>query len=92
MRCLATIVQDGIDADELVDADPSKLIDGMTTLKQAMYATIDFLEKELRIKNRIFTISHYDRAHSEFDEAEAHGSAAPCATSVVLVLLIYSTL
>ncbi|MEO6563429.1 MAG: DUF262 domain-containing protein [Nitrosospira sp.] len=54
MRCLASIVLGGIDADELVDADPSNLIDGMTTLKQAMYATIDFLEKELKIKNVVF--------------------------------------
>jgi hypothetical protein len=54
MRCLSSIVLDGIEADELVDAAPEKLIEGMATLKQAMYATIDFLEKELRIKNVIF--------------------------------------
>lgn len=54
MRCLASIVLGGIEADELVDAAPDKLIEGMVTLKQAMYATIDFLEKELLIKNIVF--------------------------------------
>jgi hypothetical protein len=54
MRCLASIVLGGIEADELVDAAPDKLIEGMTTLKQAMFASIDFLEKELQIKNVVF--------------------------------------
>ncbi|MCD0499376.1 DUF262 domain-containing protein [Achromobacter sp. MY14] len=54
LRCLATIVQGSIDADALVDAPPERLIEGMTKLKQAMYATVDFLEKELRIKNIVF--------------------------------------
>ncbi len=54
MRCLASIVLDVIDADALVDADPKALIDGMSTLKQAAFAAIDFLEKELSIKNVIF--------------------------------------
>lgn len=54
MRCLASIVMGGIDADVLVDAAPDKLIAGMSTLKQALDAAIDFLEKELRIKNAVF--------------------------------------
>lgn len=54
LRCLAAIVQGGIDADALVDVSPDQLIQGMTKLKQAMYATVDFLEKELRIKNIVF--------------------------------------
>jgi hypothetical protein len=54
MRCLSSIVLGSIEADELVDAEPTKLIEGMATLKQAMYATIDFLEKELQIKNVVF--------------------------------------
>lgn len=54
MRCLASIVLGGIDADELVDASPQSLIEGMTTLKQAIYAAIDFLEKDLQIKNIVF--------------------------------------
>jgi hypothetical protein len=54
MRCLAAVVLDRIEADELVDTTPDTLIDGMMRLKQAMYATVDFLEKELRIKNVIF--------------------------------------
>lgn len=54
MRCLAAVVLDRIEADELVDTQPQKLIDGMMKLKQAIYATVDFLEKELMIKNVIF--------------------------------------
>lgn len=54
MRCLSSIVIGRIEADELVDAEPVNLIEGMATLKQAMYATIDFLEKELQIKNVVF--------------------------------------
>jgi hypothetical protein len=54
MRCLSAIVLGRIDADELVDANPQSLIDGMTTLKQAIYAAIDFLEKDLQIKNIVF--------------------------------------
>lgn len=54
LRCLAAVVLGTIDAEELVDAPPEQLIQGMTKLKQAMYATVDFLEKELRIKNIVF--------------------------------------
>jgi len=54
MRCLAAVVLDRIDPDELVDVAPEKLITGVQRLKQAIYATVDFLEKELRIKNVIF--------------------------------------
>lgn len=54
LRCLAAVVLGGIDAEALVDVSPDQLIEGMTKLKQAMYATVDFLEKELRIKNIVF--------------------------------------
>ena len=54
MRCLASIVLKSIDPDALVDAAPQDLIDGMATLKQAVYASIDFLEKDLGIKNIVF--------------------------------------
>lgn len=54
MRCLSSIVLGGIEVDALVDAAPEKLIEGMVVLKQAMFGTIDFLEKELRIKNIVF--------------------------------------
>lgn len=54
MRCLAAVVLNRIEADELVDTHPDALIDGMKRLKQAVYATVDFLEKELQIKNVIF--------------------------------------
>lgn len=54
LRCLAAVVLGSIDAEALVDAPPDQLIQGMAKLKQAMYATVDFLEKELRIKNVVF--------------------------------------
>lgn len=54
MRSLAAVVINRIDADALVDTPPEKLIDGMLRLKQAIYATVDFLEKELHIKNVVF--------------------------------------
>jgi hypothetical protein len=54
MRCLAAVVTDGIDADALVDVKPDALVAGMSKLKQAMLATIDFLESEFRIKNIVF--------------------------------------
>lgn len=54
MRCLTAIVSDNINSDALVDMTPALLIDGMSKLKQAMYSAIDFLEKDIRIKNIVF--------------------------------------
>lgn len=54
MRSLAAVVLNRIDADALVDTPPENLIDGMLRLKQAIYAAVDFLEKELHIKNVVF--------------------------------------
>lgn len=54
MRCLASITISRIDADELVDVAPERLIEGMSKLKQAMYSCIDFLDKQLHIKNFVF--------------------------------------
>lgn len=54
MRSLSAVALDRIEADALVDVPPPDLIDGMLRLKQAIYAAVDFLEKELRIKNVIF--------------------------------------
>ena len=54
LRCLAAVVTGKIDAEELVDVPPSDLVAGMSKLKQAMFAAVDFLEKELRIKNVVF--------------------------------------
>ena len=54
MRCLAAVVTDGIDSDTLVDLKPDVLVAGMSKLKQAMLAAIDFLESEFRIKNIVF--------------------------------------
>lgn len=54
MRCLTSIVNGGIDSDSLVDEPPATLIQSMSTLKQALYAAMDFLEFELKIKNIVF--------------------------------------
>jgi hypothetical protein len=54
MRCLAAVVLGKIDPDELVDAAPEQLIAGVNVLKNSIYDAVDFLEKELHIKNIIF--------------------------------------
>lgn len=54
MRCLTAIVSDHIDSEALVEIKPDLLVEGMSKLKQAMFATIDFLESEIRIKNIVF--------------------------------------
>ncbi len=54
MRCLTAVVNDDIDSDALVDIRPELLVEGMSKLKQAMFAAIDFLDKEIRIKNAVF--------------------------------------
>ena len=54
MRCLAAIVLGGIESDALVDVEAERVVRGVTILKQAVYACIDFLERELRIRNIVF--------------------------------------
>ena len=54
LRCLTAVVTGKIDAEELVDIPPANLVQGMTKLKQAVFASVDFLEKELKIKNVVF--------------------------------------
>lgn len=54
MRCLASIVLNDIEPDALVDVAPEMLVAGMSKLKQAMHAAIDFLEAEIKIKNIVF--------------------------------------
>jgi len=54
MRCLSSIVSGGIEPESLVDEDPLKLVEGISTVKQAVFAAIDFLEKEFSIRNFIF--------------------------------------
>ena len=54
MRCLSAVVSGQIDSDQLVDVPPDKLVAGMQSLKQAMYAAVDFLDKHLKIKNVVF--------------------------------------
>lgn len=54
LRCLTAVVTGKIDAEELVDIPPANLVQGMTKLKQAVFASVDFLEKELKIKNIVF--------------------------------------
>jgi hypothetical protein len=54
MRCLSAVISRGIEPDTLVDEDPARLVSGMSVLKQAMFAAVDFVEKEFLIKNFIF--------------------------------------
>ena len=54
MRCLTAIVMDEIEPDLLVDVAADQLIAGMSKLKQAMNAAMDFLDSELRVKNIVF--------------------------------------
>ena len=54
MRILASITIGSIDSDDLVDEDPSILVDGMKTLKSAIFAAVDFLEGQLKIRNVVF--------------------------------------
>ena len=61
MRCLAAVVLEDIDSEALVDVKPDILVGGMSELKQAMHAAIDFLEKDIRIKYHICAFPHYAR-------------------------------
>ena len=54
LRCLTAVVTGKIDAEALVDIPPNNLVGGMSKLKQAVFASVDFLEKELKIKNIVF--------------------------------------
>lgn len=54
MRSLAAIVMNDIETDALVDARPDVLIAGMSKLKQAMDAAIDFMDSEFKIRNSVF--------------------------------------
>lgn len=54
MRGLAAIVNDNIATEALVDNPPDSLVRGMTSLKQAVLAAIDFLALEFKIKNVVF--------------------------------------
>lgn len=54
LRMLASLTYGSIDSDDLVDVDPTVLVNGMKTLKKAIWASVDFLEGQLKIKNVIF--------------------------------------
>jgi hypothetical protein len=54
MRMLAAITIGSIDSDDLVDVDPTTLIDGVKSLKTAIFAAVDFLEGQLKIRNVVF--------------------------------------
>lgn len=54
MRMLASLTCGSIDSDDLVDVEPSVLVNGMNSLKNAIMAAVDFLEGQLKIKNVIF--------------------------------------
>ena len=54
MRCLTAIVLNSVDTDALVDIPPDVVVSGVTKLKQALDAAVDFLEKEILIRNVVF--------------------------------------
>lgn len=54
MRMLASLTCGSIDSDDLVDVDPSVLVNGVVSLKKAVMSAVDFLEGQLKIKNVIF--------------------------------------
>ncbi|WP_210512255.1 DUF262 domain-containing protein [Pantoea ananatis] len=54
MRCLTAIISKGIDSETLIDVDPKILSSSITSLKDGIKNTIDFLDKDLRILNSVF--------------------------------------
>jgi len=54
MRMLASLTCGSIDSDDLVDVDPNDLVEGMRRLKIAIFAAVDFLEGQLKVKNIVF--------------------------------------
>lgn len=54
MRMLASLTGDSIDVNDLIDVNPSDLVEGMKTLRKAILASVDFLEGQLKIKNIVF--------------------------------------
>jgi hypothetical protein len=54
MRMLASITCNSINENDLVDLDPSLLVDGMISLKAAIALAVDFLEGQLKIRNIVF--------------------------------------
>lgn len=73
MRCLSAIVTDSIDTGSLVEAKPADLVAGMSTLKQAMHAAIDFLGSDLRVKNVVFLTADAWREHCFSTEPTTQG-------------------
>lgn len=54
MRMLASITIGSIDENDLVDVNPDTLVEGMLDLKEAVFAAVDFLEGQLKIRNIVF--------------------------------------
>lgn len=54
MRMLAAITIGSIDENDLVDVNPDTLVEGMVSLKDAVFAAVDFLEGQLKIRNVVF--------------------------------------
>ena len=95
MRSLAAVVLDSIDADALVDTPPQNLIDGMLRLKQAIYATVDFLEKRTAHQERgIHPVPDNVCSSREvfFIKIEAQCSTADRTQALVLVCGFYAAL
>ncbi|WP_081647424.1 DUF262 domain-containing protein [Thioalkalivibrio sp. ALR17-21] len=54
MRILASLTNNTINADDLVEVDPDSLTSNMQSLRSALMASVDFLEGQLKIRNLIF--------------------------------------
>ena len=54
MRMLASITCGSISEEDLVDVDPEVLVTGMVALKNAVFAAVDFLEGQLKVRNVVF--------------------------------------
>jgi hypothetical protein len=54
MRILASLTIGSIDQNDLVDVNPDTLVSGVTDLKEAIFAAVDFLEGQLKIRNIVF--------------------------------------
>jgi len=93
MRCLAAVLLNKIDADELVDVAPGLLVDGMKKLKIGVYSAVDFLEKELKIKNIVFVpfpIMIVPLVKFFFSDDETDGVATCCIKTLVLARIFYA--
>lgn len=54
MRCLTAIINKKIDSDTLIDVEPTLLLSAMQSLKSGIHSAVEFLARDLKIKNAVF--------------------------------------